>query len=291
MAKDASSYDADISWDSAGTTALSGDALKILERLDRRIVDLAADFDPVAMYYPPIIPVWALNRTSYLESFPQHANFAVSLARSDDNLRNFLDGVKSGDGQHACLSDVSDVTHALTPAACYHVYYRHEGARLDGARYLTMKCNCFRAEDQYSPLKRHRVFTMREIVVLGTHGETTEFLDYMKMAVSRLADEIGITFDLIPATDPFFDAEKNPRALMQSLIPSKEEMVTPGNLAIGSFNSHRTFFGQSFDIRVNGEHAHSGCVAFGLERWLSAILEKHGPDTSNWSLLRGAGND
>ena len=35
-------------------------------------------------------------------------------------------------------------------------------------------------------------------------------------------------------------------------------------------------------IRTTGEPAASGCVAFGLERWLLAFLVAHGPDAAAW---------
>jgi hypothetical protein len=55
------------------------------------------------------------------------------------------------------------------------------------------------------------------------------------------------------------------------------------SLAIASFNDHQRFFGEAFDIRLaSGEHAASGCVAFGIERWLLAILATHGTSPSDW---------
>ena len=48
-------------------------------------------------------------------------------------------------------------------------------------------------------------------------------------------------------------------------------------LAIASFNDHELFFGEAFGITLaGGAPAWSGCVAFGLERWLLGILAKYG---------------
>jgi hypothetical protein len=38
----------------------------------------------------------------------------------------------------------------------------------------------------------------------------------------------------------------------------------------------------------NGAPAHSACVAFGIERWLFAIVDRHGLDPSGWPDLRAA---
>jgi hypothetical protein len=71
---------------------------------------------------------------------------------------------------------------------------------------------------------------------------------------------------------------------MQRLQPNKQELVFDQRLAIGSANNHRNYFGEAFDIRVNGELAHSACVAFGVERWVAAILDQFGPHCGDWPL-------
>jgi len=44
-------------------------------------------------------------------------------------------------------------------------------------------------------------------------------------------------------------------------------------------------------MRRNGEAAFSGCVAFGVERWLYAFLSRFGPDERSWpSVLRSHGS-
>jgi hypothetical protein len=55
------------------------------------------------------------------------------------------------------------------------------------------------------------------------------------------------------------------------------------SVAAASFNDHATFFGDAFDIRDGaGAPATSGCVAYGIERWLLAVLVEHGTDPRNW---------
>ena len=90
-----------------------------------------------------------------------------------------------------------------------------------------------------------------------------------------------------PATDPFFTSESRGRMLAQLILPLKYELrleVDAGRtIAAASFNDHQQHFGRAFDIRLpDGEHAHSGCVAFGWERWVIAFISQHGPDARNW---------
>ena len=54
-------------------------------------------------------------------------------------------------------------------------------------------------------------------------------------------------------------------------------------MAIASLNFHRTFFGERFDIRhPAGDPVCTGCVAFGLERWLYACIREFGLDWDAW---------
>jgi hypothetical protein len=89
---------------------------------------------------------------------------------------------------------------------------------------------------------------------------------------------------LAAASDPFFDPSRNPKFLAQRLDPVKTEMIFGDGLAIGSINFHRNYFGEAFGIARGGEAAFSGCVAFGLERWLYAFLSRFGPDVRRWPL-------
>jgi seryl-tRNA synthetase len=55
------------------------------------------------------------------------------------------------------------------------------------------------------------------------------------------------------------------------------------SIAVASFNHHRDFFGTRFAISApDGSPAHSGCVAFGLERWVLAVFAQHGTDDTAW---------
>src|SRR5260370_1207693 len=50
-----------------------------------------------------------------------------------------------------------------------------------------------------------------------------------------------------------------------------------------SFNYHRDHFRTTWDIRdANGEPAHTGCVAFGMDRLAVAMFHTHGTDLAKW---------
>ena len=69
--------------------------------------------------------------------------------------------------------------------------------------------------------------------------------------------------------------------MLQRIKALKHELIVrfPNgrSLAVASFNNHERFFGDSFGITLeSGEVAASGCVAFGIERWLLAVLAANG---------------
>jgi seryl-tRNA synthetase len=170
------------------------------------------------------------------------------------------------------LTKQSPIRDVLTPAACYHFYIRFQKESLDAARYVTTRATCYRREAYYSPLERQWGFSMREIVCLGTAEEVKEFL-------ARYQERVDHFFK---STDPFFNPSRNPKYLLQKLDPVKTEMIFGDGLAIGSINFHRNYFGEAFEISREGREAFSGCVAFGIERWIYAFLSRYGLSEGDW---------
>ncbi len=264
-----------------GLTVVSGELLEAERRLDALIVDWSRDWRATEYRFPPLIEAAHLDRLDYFKSFPHLATFAVALDDDGDNLAAFGDRELSADGA-VDLTATAPVKHVLTPAACYHVYAELEGARLDGPAYVTTRNTCYRREAEYTPLERQWAFNMREIVCIGTDEEVQAFLTAASRRIDGLIRHLGIDAKWESATDPFFRPEKNPKFLFQKLEPVKHEVVFDGRLAIASTNFHRDYFGDAFSIQRNGTAAASGCVAFGLERWLSALRQTFGARPQDW---------
>jgi seryl-tRNA synthetase len=50
-----------------------------------------------------------------------------------------------------------------------------------------------------------------------------------------------------------------------------------------SFNYHQAHFGTTWGIDdASGQPAHTGCVAFGMDRLAVAMFATHGIDTAKW---------
>ncbi|HVF14173.1 MAG TPA: hypothetical protein VM942_06200, partial [Acidimicrobiales bacterium] len=127
-------------------------------------------------------------------------------------------------------------------------------------------------------LERQWSFNMREIVCMGTTDEARAFLERATADVDQLVAGIGLPLRWEQANDPFFRASKNPQYLMQQIDPTKFELMFDDRLAIASTNLHHDHFGRAFDIERDGEPVRTACIAFGIERWLSAFVHHFGPE-------------
>jgi seryl-tRNA synthetase len=270
-----------------GQTALCGDLLDLDRRLDDVFSGWARCWDAVEYRFPACIEARQLERLDYFRSFPHLATFPVTLDRDEDNMERFVNGDTCGPDGYVDLSDLAPTGHVLTPAACYHVYIELEGEVLEAPRYITTRATCFRNEDEYTPLERQWNFSMRELVCMGTAAEVEDFLTRSTCVINHFAANIGLPVDWADATDSFFAPASNPKYLFQKLEPVKRELVFGEDLAIASTNFHRDYFGESFHITRDGENAYSGCVAFGMERWLSAFLGTYGASPDQWPRLDG----
>jgi len=269
---------------SDGLAVLGGPLLALADSMDRLFCRWAAEFGAERQRHPPLLSAAQMDKIDYFESFPHLAIFPVSLARDGDNIEQFTDDSVSSSGQ-LNLTEIAPVHHCLAPAACLHAFFTNTGQRLNQCRYITLKSPCFRREQTISPLQRQTAFTMREIICMGSKDDVEAFLSGLAAIVTAFFAELALPVRLEHATDPFFSPRKNAKYMMQKTAPLKHEMVYNDQLALGSINFHTNAFGNAFDIQYQGEAAYSGCVAFGLERWIFAFLEHFGPEQQDWPNL------
>jgi seryl-tRNA synthetase len=261
---------------SGGLATFGPEMLAIREALEQRILAWAAEIGARPMLFPPLIRARDLSRFDYFLNFP-HLAVVASRIRSEVLAERYA---KGGDVDAIPPDDLSAGRYVLPSAACYNVYLHFEGAVLDAPCYITTVATCFRNENAYDELQRLWSFSMREIVCLGPAEAVKEHLRSFKERISSFAAEIGLSLGTQFATDPFYQPQSS-TARMQKLFPQKEEFVYGGELAIASLNFHRNFFGERCNIcMTDGAPVFSGCVAFGLERWFHALLDRyqHNPE-------------
>lgn len=155
---------------------------------------------------------------------------------------------------------------------------------------MTVLGRCFRKETEYHDLRRLLGFHMREVVAIGSQDHTEQHLRTFTEKITAFAAALDLPLRKEAATDPFYD-RGGARLLLQQLSPVKYEFLYE-DLAIGSVNVHRNFFGERCGITVGdtGQAAFTSCAAFGLERWLSALTRRHGSWEAATEAVRQAGS-
>lgn len=265
-----------------GQVVLSGELLALQRRIDREFVAWAQRRTATEFQFPTFIAAAELGKTDYLRSFPHLATFAANLDAAEGNLERFAQGALVDASGEIQATKLAPLTNILTPAACYHFYIHFQGAELDAPLHLTTCATCFRREASYRALERQWSFSMRELVCIGTQEEVAAFLADVRAEIDRLVKAVALPVEWKDATDAFFQPTRSPQWLLQRLEPNKLELVFRGEVAIASINSHRNYFGEKFGITRGGKPAFSGCVAFGIERWLGAVLRHYGADPASW---------
>lgn len=271
-----------------GLYLLRGPALKLYREIERLIAREAMRWSHRQEWLTPgAIALDTLARADYFASFPQWLTTMSHLSDREEELERVA---RAEDPARAVAGAVQRPNCALQPALCYHVYSAFQGKRLTRARRLTVQGTCWRHEGEFTPLARGWSFTMREVVQLGGQLQVELFRQQGIRLAHALAEALGLEAQLEAASDPFFAPTARGKALLQRVKALKHELLLPiGERAVAaaSFNHHETFFGEAFEITLpSRKMAHSGCVAFGLERWLLAYLVRHGVEPGNWSVPR-----
>jgi seryl-tRNA synthetase len=245
-----------VATDDTGLAILNPEQSALLRELDRVFTSWAFDTGAGEIIPPPVYPVDDLAGLDVYQNFPHLASgsFATSALRP--------------------------ARLGLSSATCYGAYLYFRDAAVAANTTVTLVNRCFRNEERYQGLRRLLSFQMREIVALGSYEHTQQHLAAFTAKIQDFARAVSLDLHLEAASDPFFQAG-GARALLAKLSPVKYEFQA-GTLAIASVNTHRNFFGERCGIRVAGtdETAFTSCVAFGLERWVSALTEAHDGDTA-----------
>ncbi|MDH2428027.1 hypothetical protein [Sphaerisporangium sp. TRM90804] len=267
-----------------GLEALSPGATALLRTLDATFEGWGTATGAAPMIMPPLLPVASLAKLDFYDNFPHQAMLACAL---DLDRRDATPGARPSVFAPGVLEPAA---LGLPSAACFAVYLYHEGARLAGDTAVTVLGRCFRREEFYEGLSRLLGFHMREVVALGSREFAQAHLDRFAERIAAFGAALGLPMRKEAASDPFYD-RGGQRALLQRLSPVKYEFLVD-DLAIASVNVHRNFFGERCDIRLDatGEPVFTSCVAFGLERWLSVLLPRHGTwEAAVEAVLRAAG--
>jgi len=236
--------------------------------------------------FPPVMSRSQLEKSGYLKSFPNLLGCVCALHGTE---REILDAVTRFDRGGSWTESLSPADLVLSPAACYPVYpiVAARGALPAGGLVFDVAADCFRHEPS-KHLDRLQSFRMREYVMIGAPDDVAAFRERWMERAQGIARDLGLTFRVDTASDPFFGRVGQIKAVSQVQQALKFELLVPlrseeSPTACMSFNYHREHFGVTWDIKdANGEPAHTGCVAFGMDRLAVALFHTHGTDLARW---------
>jgi seryl-tRNA synthetase len=236
--------------------------------------------------FPPVMSRKHLERHGYLKSFPNLLGCVSCLGGSEREIRGVVDRFDRGEPWTSSL-EAADLV--LSPAACYPVYplVAARGPVPRSGLFFDVASDCFRREPSRD-IDRLQSFRMREFVCIGPPEQIQSFRSDWIERAKALAAELGLPFRIELASDPFFGRGAHIVAISQMQQELKFELLIPVRsedqpTACMSFNYHRDHFGHVWDIRTsNGALAHTGCVAFGMDRLAVALFATHGARLEDW---------
>ena len=264
----------------------------IMERL-AGLVSRERDERAEVLRFPPVMSRRQLEKSGYLKSFPNLLGCVCALHGSEAAIRSAAERYESG-GDWTTSLGASDLV--LSPAACYPLYplIASRGRIPPGGLIFDVAADCFRREPSRS-LDRLQSFRMREFVRIGRPEEIMAFREGWMARARALADELALPYSIDVANDPFFGRVGQIMAVSQIQQALKFELLIPYHAkarptACMSFNYHREHFGQVWGLQDSrDEPAHTGCVAFGMDRLVVALFANHGLDVARWpAATRGA---
>jgi seryl-tRNA synthetase len=263
-------------------TALYEDVVERLSALITRNREVGTE----VMRFPPVMNRAQLEKSGYLKSFPNLLGCVCALHGTERDIHAAVSRYDAGGDWTTSLSPADLV---LSPAACYPLYpiAAARGPLPPGGLRFDVAADCFRHEPSRH-LDRLQSFRMREYVCIGSPDDVADFRDRWMVRAQAIARDLGLAFRVDYASDPFFGRVGAMKAVSQKQQSLKFELLVPLRsaeqpTACMSFNYHRDHFGNVWDIKdASGAVAHTGCVAFGMDRLAVAMFHTHGTEPATW---------
>jgi seryl-tRNA synthetase len=268
-----------------GVYARTADYELVIEKLSA-LISSYRDAEAEILRFPPVMSRFQLEKSGYLKSFPNLLGCVCALHGSESEINQAVGRHDAGGDWTTSLSPADLV---LSPAACYPVYpiAAARGVVPAEGYVFDIAADVFRHEPSRE-IDRFQSFRMREYVCIGAAQHVSDFRARWMDRAQEIASNLGLPFTLETASDPFFGRMGQMKAVAQLQAALKFELLIPvrsheKQTACMSFNYHKEHFGTVWDMKLqSGEPAHSGCVAFGMDRLAVAMFAIHGLDMTKW---------
>ena len=256
----------------------------VIAGLSASVNRIAAGDNAVSYRFPPVVTRANYERSDHLRSFPQLVGSVHSFFGTD---REHMAVMKKFEAKEDWSQDFAHTDVMLCPAACYPIYPTLKGALPKGGRVIETVGYVFRHEPSIDPM-RLQFFRQHEHIRIGEPEEVLQWRNTWFERAQELLTLWQIPFLAEVASDPFFGRGGKMMAKSQVEQALKFEMNVPimgeeNPTACVSLNLHQDHFAHTFDIHtVDGAHAHTSCIGFGLERLTLGLFRFHGLDVSRW---------
>jgi seryl-tRNA synthetase len=264
------------------------DEFELYRMLDYFFLNIAKKYNALIRDYPIILNANNMSRNNYHKNFPQNVFSVSHVPHNYEQLQQFREAE-----QHDTGNIFVHHGQYLRPCICYHCYEEFQEQSVDQPIIVTSQGKCFRHEIEWKVNRsRKNEFYMREIVFIDKPEQVVTLRDQIMNDVWSLFEDIDLNGSLVSARDPFFyyDDLKN-KGAYQLMSHAKYELEAESrhsSYSIASFNYCENLLCQKFNITdSDNEYLHSGCVAFGIDRWMEAIFHRYGKEKKNWSHIAG----
>ena len=258
---------------------------RVVDALDM-LISRYREGETEVLRFPPVMSRRQLEKSGYLKSFPHFLGCVSCLTGDEAHIRASVEREDAGEDWTDALSAADLV---LSPAACYPIYplVASRGSVPAAGQMFDVACECFRREPS-KMLDRLQSFRMREYVCVGAPEQIQDFRARWMKRAEGFAGQLGLRYRIEQASDPFFGRGGKLMAMSQVEQELKFELLVPLRseeqpTACMSFNYHRDHFGTAWNLRTAaGSTAHTGCVAFGIDRLALALFATHGVELAQW---------
>lgn len=264
---------------SDGVYIYQGDFLKKLRKVDNFFHSFAKKEKYHEILVNETLPLSSLSDNGYLNNFPNHL-FFVSNVKRDLKILDEI-SIKKNLNDSFFSNKLESPKLALSPTVCYHCFElnKRQDLKSNITYNVVSKCNRYESKN-YKTLERLQTFTMREYVAYGSEKYVESFLEKNMKKFIKIFKKFNIKFRIISASDPFFSQDGLKKLLFQGSKTLKYEVqffLPEENkwLAVGSFNNHLTALTNKYKITKNSNLLYSGCIGFGFERFIYALISQN----------------
>ena len=238
------------------------------------------------MRFPPVMSRAQLEKSGYLKSFPNLLGCVCGLHGTEREINAAVSRFDAGGDWTTSLSPADLV---LSPAACYPVYPIAAAPRPAAQGRPALRRRGRLLPPRAVAPSRPAAIVPDARICLHRHARRRRRFP-RALDGARAGDRARSrpAFRVDYASDPFFGRVGQMKAVSQKQQSLKFELLVPLRseeqpTACMSFNYHREHFGTTWGIQdANGEPAHTGCVAFGMDRLAVAMFHTHGTDLAAW---------